>query len=306
VRTVLAGLLIVMAAALLGCSSGSSAATTREALPPDQAVVPEAAQVDVATQSVVEEPVATKKKAGKVVVLDPGHGGDEVGAAANGVVEKDSNLDMAFRVEKLLVDQGFEVVLTRREDKRTAAQIAGYTAARSDIQARIDLANAAGADVFVSIHGNGSADMTQRGVEVWYDGSRPFADENRRLADLLRQHVIGALRLYGYPAQDRGLLDGACFRFRNGRCFSLFVLGGPRATSRQEIERQGGNPEALGFKGAETIYSQAPQMPGALIELLIITNQSDAAILRTASARDAMARGIGDAIVEFLGGQAGQ
>src|SRR5439155_8323983 len=143
-------------------------------------------------------------------------------------------------------------------------------------------------------------------VEVWYDGSRPFADQNRRLADLLRQHVIGALRTYGYPAQDRGLLDGACFRMRNGRCFSLFVLGGPRATSRVEVADRGGDPETLGFKGTETIYSQAPQMPGALVELLIITNQSDAAILRTPSARDAMARGISDAIVQFLSGQTSQ
>jgi N-acetylmuramoyl-L-alanine amidase len=297
--------LLVVAAALLGCSSGGSAATITEPAAAHQETALQPA-VDVAVQPTEGSASIAAKKTGKVVVLDPGHGGDEVGSAANGVVEKASNLDMAFRVEKLLTDQGFEVLLTRREDRRTAQQIAGYTAARSDIQARIDMANAAGADVFVSLHSNGSTDMSQRGVEVWYDASRPFADRNHQLADLLRQHVIGALRTYGYAAQDRGLLDGACFRFRNGRCFSLFVLGGPRATSRQEIEGRGGAPEALGFKGTDLIYSQAPQMPGALVELLIITNQADAAILRTPGARDAMAGGISDAVVEFLSGQASQ
>jgi N-acetylmuramoyl-L-alanine amidase len=315
-KAVFFGPLLVAGLLGLACASGSAArgvpdASEDQALtgssPPAQndTQAASAASIEVVSQTGAPAPAAVSRRS-KLVILDPGHGGDEVGAAANGVVEKDANLDMAFRVEKLLQDQGFEVLLTRREDKRAAPRIAGYTAARSDIQARIDMANAAGADVFVSLHGNGSTDPGQRGVEVWYDSSRPFADENRRLADLLRNHVIGALRSWGYPAQDRGLLDGACFRFRNGRCFSLFVLGGPRLTGRTEIQDRGGNPEALGFNGAQTIYSSAPQMPGALVELLILTNAADAAILRTPSARDAMARGISDAVVEFLGGSAAQ
>jgi N-acetylmuramoyl-L-alanine amidase len=243
------------------------------------------------------------RKARKVVVLDPGHGGDEVGAAANGVVEESSNLDMALRVERLLLAQDLDVVLTRRTDSRTAPQVAGYTAARSDIQARIDLANAAGADVFVSLHSNGSTDLTQKGVEVWYDSKRPFAGQNHRLAALLDQHVVSAFQSYGYAAQDRGLFDGSCFRFRNGRCFTLFVLGGPRETTRKEVQDRGGDPEALGFNGADVIFSAAPKMPGALVELLIITNAADAAILRTDGARDAAAAGISDAIIEFLSGE---
>ncbi len=235
------------------------------------------------------------------MVIDPGHGGDEVGAARNGVVEKASNLDMALRVEALLLAQGVDVVLTRRTDSRAAPQVAGYTAARSDLQARLDLANEARGDVFVSIHSNGSEDTSQRGVEAWYDSNRAYSVEGKALAGLLVSHVVSELRAQGYPALNRGLFDGKCFRERGGRCFTLFVIGGPRATSREEVIRRGGDPEAVGFDGAGTIYSRPAGMPAALVELLIITNPEDAAMLRSESGRNAMARGVARAILQFLG-----
>lgn len=293
---------ILLPAALLfllaACSGGSKSDT-----PQPQATT--AAENDApvaAAPAATPEPVPTAApaKTRKVVVLDPGHGGDEIGAARNGVTEKESNLDFALRVEKLLVAQGIDVVLTRDVDKRAADQIAGFTATRSDLQARIDLANKAGGDVFVSIHSNGSDDTSQKGVEAWYDSSRAFAAEGKTLADLLVRDTLRELRTYGYDAQNRGLFDGACFRQREGRCFTLFVIAGPRMTTREEIMRRGGDPEALGFAGRDVIYSVPANMPAALVELLIITNPSDAAVLRDSRGRDAMAKGVADAILEFL------
>jgi N-acetylmuramoyl-L-alanine amidase len=245
-------------------------------------------------------PTARIEKERKVVILDPGHGGDEVGAAATGVVEKHSNLDMAFRVERLLLAQNFDVVLTRREDARASEQIPGYTATRSDLQRRLDIANAAQGDVFVSLHHNGSNDANVRGVEAWYDSSRDFAQQNYILAGLLKDRVLESLRGSGYAAVDRGLYDGKCFRSREGRCFTLFVIAGPRETRRQEIVNRGGDPEALGFNGGDVIYSRPAHMPAALLESLFISNPADNAILRSEAGRDAIARGIAAAIVEFL------
>jgi N-acetylmuramoyl-L-alanine amidase len=251
---------------------------------------------------VAQEPqVAKTDPARKVVVLDPGHGGEEIGASANGVVEKMSNLDMALRVERLLLAQGFDVVLTRRSDARATASIPGYTATRVDLQARLDAANAAGGDVFVSLHSNGSPDPSQRGVEAWYDSSRgAFAQESYVLAGMLVENVLSELRIAGYTAQDRGLFDGKCFRMREGRCFTLFVVAGPRETTREDVIRRGGDPAALGFGDREAIFSRPANMPAALLELLLITNPQDAAILLSEAARDAMARGVANAIAEFL------
>jgi hypothetical protein len=88
-------------------------------------------------------PAATLTPRKRVVVLDPGHGGAEVGAADYGVVEKVSNLEMALRVEALLRARGIEVVLTRRSDERAVSSEPGWTAQHFDLQGRIDIANAA-------------------------------------------------------------------------------------------------------------------------------------------------------------------
>src|SRR5688572_1977665 len=219
--------LLTTAFLLLACSGNSTNSRDSILAPAEEDVAPTSTLAPEPTSTPAPVPTATPVPVNpKLVVLDPGHGGDEVGSATNGVVEKESNLEMALRVEKLLLAQGYEVLLTRRADKRAAAQIPGYTVNRSDIQARIDLANANGAAVFVSLHSNGSTDPGQRGVEVWYDSSRPFGSENLRLARLLLTHVVGELRSYGYAAQDRGIYDSACWRLREGRCFAIFVLGG--------------------------------------------------------------------------------
>ncbi|MPZ47996.1 MAG: hypothetical protein GEU75_01550 [Dehalococcoidia bacterium] len=295
--------LILVIITLSACGGGSTTPSSLQQPPGEtEGVVP---IEPVAAERQGEAPAARPVRERKLVVLDPGHGGDEVGSAANGVVEKASNLEMALRVEQLLLEQGADVLLTRRTDVRAAEQIPGYTAARSDIQARIDLANKEAADVFVSIHSNGSTDAGQRGIEVWYDSSRTFATENLRLAFLLKERVLGELRQYGYAAQDRGLFDGQCFRQRGERCFSLFVLGGARETRREEIERRGGDADALGFQGDAPIFSRPAVMPGALVELLIITNAADAAVLRDEPGRQAMARGVAAAVIEFLAAKAG-
>lgn len=294
--------LALLAAATIACHDSASTPNVISVTPTVSATEP---AVTAETTAITASPLAAAPdqpppKSRKVVVLDPGHGGDEIGASRNGLVEKDSNLDFALRVERILLDHGFDVVLTRRSDARAAPQIPGFTATRSDVQARLDLANAAQGDVFVSIHSNGSEDLSQRGVEAWYDSNRDFAAEGKALAGLLVAHVIRELSRYGYSALDRGLFDGVCYRSREGRCFTLFAIGGARATSREEVTRRGGDPEALGFNGGDVIFSRPANMPAALVELLIITNATDAAVLRQEAARDIISRGVATGIIEFL------
>ena len=52
------------------------------------------------------------------IAIDPGHGGNDSGAIANGIYEKELNLDVSLRVEKLLKEKGIDVVMTRRDDSR--------------------------------------------------------------------------------------------------------------------------------------------------------------------------------------------
>jgi N-acetylmuramoyl-L-alanine amidase len=210
----------------------------------------------------------------RMIALDPGHGGPEVGAAGAGVAEKDVNLRIAVKLKALLEADGFVVVLTRDGDHRAAAppegQAGSFPATRFDLQTRIDIANAAGADVFISIHNNGSTDSTESGTEVWWDGRRPWAAYNKALAEQVLGALLGAIRGAGHPVLNRGLKEDSDFRIRNGRSFPIFVLGPPRT-------------------GAVT--TRATQMPSILGETLFLSNPAEARVLATDAMQSAIARG---------------
>ena len=130
-----------------------------------------------------------------VVVLDAGHGVD-TGAWGNGVLEAQSNLDFALRVESLLEAKGVTVALTRRSSGRPYLNL-DEAIWRPDLQARAELAHAAKADVFVSIHSNANFKFAIRGLEAWYLPRWNGDGENLRLAETLMSNVQGALHDVG-------------------------------------------------------------------------------------------------------------
>ena len=250
-----------------------------------------------------------------VVVLDPGHGGTGSGAVGFGVIERDSNLDFALRVEQLLLEAGFDVILTRRGEARTAEaldldpdEVPGFLINRRDLQARVDLANAAEADVFVSIHSNAAEDPRASGVEVYWDELRAHSSDNERLAQALQESVLESLAIAtGFRAWDRGIREDTCWHFseRWGECSPLFILGPAQEIKRTQIVFFGLDPALLGFApGQEVLRTRATQMPAALVELLFISNEFEAQVLKDETARQAMAIGIARGIERFFAEQA--
>src|SRR5438067_10834510 len=97
-----------------------------------------------------------------VVVLDPGHGGQDSGAMAGNLLEKDLTLDVAQRIDRLLGAQGVATLMTRVGD------------AYVSLAARSALANRVAAAVFVIIHSNDGSRLVASGVEAY------FADHQTR------------------------------------------------------------------------------------------------------------------------------
>ncbi len=94
------------------------------------------------------------------IVVDPGHGGSDFGTIAPlGIVEKDVTLDIGLRLRHLLQKNSFRVSMTRETDKAVS------------LKERARFANAAGGDLFVSIHVNWIESRKIRGVETYYLGS---------------------------------------------------------------------------------------------------------------------------------------
>ena len=156
----------------------------------------------------------------------------------------------------------------------------GYNPLRADLQSRVDLANAANADLFVFIHNNGSTNRAEGGAEVWYDPTRPFAAQNFQLATGVLEGILAELAAAGYAATNRGLKNAATFRVFNGRTFSLFVLGNPRTEPRR---------------------TRATQMPGILGESLFMSNPTEGALLAEPRIQQAIARGYLRGINAYFG-----
>ncbi len=108
---------------------------------------------------------------GKIVVLDPGHGGSQDGAFHHGVREADVNLAIGLALKANLTAAGATVVMTRATDELAAPP--GVTPA-AELQARVDIARSADADIFVSLHANAHPTKPETaGAITFYAPGRP-------------------------------------------------------------------------------------------------------------------------------------
>ena len=108
---------------------------------------------------------------GKIIVLDPGHGGiRDDGAVHNGVREADVNLSVGLKLRDRLVAAGAKVVMTRTADTCVAPVGSDVPI---DLQARVDVARTADADVFISIHSNSHPKPETAGIITFYPPERP-------------------------------------------------------------------------------------------------------------------------------------
>lgn len=152
---------------------------------------------------------------GELIAIDPGHGGKDPGAVANGVREKDIVLSVGSRLEDKLEAAGAEVVMTRSNDTFV------------ELRERANIANRANADSFVSIHANAVYSNSVIGQETFY---YPGSEEGEELAAAIQSELIKAV-----GSKDRGTKDANFSVLRNTAMpASLVELG--FLTNKQEAE----------------------------------------------------------------------
>src|SRR4029453_287812 len=108
------------------------------------------------------------------------------------------NLRVMLKVRDLLQQAGYQVTVTRTRDAQVNSDKKDVTAegkaTLSDaLQAGVEVANGAGADVFVSVHFNGVSDPNRKGTYVFWDPDRPYADKSRSLAELVDAALVKAM-----------------------------------------------------------------------------------------------------------------
>jgi N-acetylmuramoyl-L-alanine amidase len=217
------------------------------------------------------------------ITLDAGHGGTEIGASHTfpdgmRLLEKDLNLKVMLRLRDLLQQAGFQVTTTRTRDAQVNADKKdltgdGKVTLSDDLQARVDLANGAGSDIFVSVHHNGISDPNIKGTYVFWDPDRPYADRSKSLAEIVDQSLSKALKDAGYTTVDHGATKDTS------------VLGG----------------EHYYLLSPKTDAVARPsQMPAIIGEGLFLTNDDDANAARKDTIIEAIARGYAEGIKTYF------
>ncbi len=136
------------------------------------------------TKNKVTEDTGISKIKNKVIIIDPGHGGNDTGAFRNNILEKDLTLQIALKTRDILIDKGFKnVILTRSTDKTLT------------LPERVEIANENNADIYVSIHINASVKTEIKGVETHY-----YTEKGYSVAQTVHRELIKKLTVV-----DRGL-----------------------------------------------------------------------------------------------------
>lgn len=135
-------------------------------------------------------PVTKSQGTQKIVLLDPGHGGEDPGVVSEygSNKEKDINLDIALKTRDLLEREGFKVLMTRTEDKLVYQP--GTTniiqKRKQDLLRRKKMMDEDGADIVVSIHMNGFKETQYYGAQTFYP---PNSQESLKLAQCLQKSL---------------------------------------------------------------------------------------------------------------------
>lgn len=224
-----------------------------------------------------------RRRGPRIVIIDPGHGGDDPGAVAGGLHEKDVVLDVGRRLAEILNrGSGIRAILTRDRDVRVP------------LRQRMRKAEAEGADLFVSIHVNAARSRTAHGAEVFFLSIGAATDEaSRELARLENMadpdYVV---------EEDAGLQD---VPFLVDLRQSDTLLRSSRAA--EEVLDALTDREltsSRGVKQAGFVVLKSFQVPSVLVELGFISSEQDRRRLTTDQHRERLARALADGIERYF------
>jgi N-acetylmuramoyl-L-alanine amidase len=264
------------AAPRLAAPSGPAAAGARPAAPAAAVAPPAAASANAGGGFSLSRQLGLGINR---IVIDPGHGGQDPGARGRGLNEAAIVLDIALRLEKLLLQRaGIEVVLTRRTN--------GYVA----LEERTALANRSGADLFLSIHANASGNTAARGIETYFLN---FAPNQEAEAIAARENAASTQTMGRLPDIVRAIALNN--KIDESRDFAAIV----QASLYDNLRKVNRNVRNLGVKQAPFMVLIGATMPSALAEISFLTNKQDADLLKTEKYRQQIAQALFAGVMRY-------
>jgi N-acetylmuramoyl-L-alanine amidase len=225
-----------------------------------------------------------------IVMIDPGHGGYDPGTEAGApLLEKSIALDISTYLARALIARGIDARLTRDGDFFVA------------LPERTQLANRAGADLFVSIHLNSSPEPNTTGIETYY------LNNTTDRATIRLARIENAAGGANYGASGAVDLNYILSDLRQN------YKAAESATLARMIEAQTVTAidSSLGIRVNELGAKQGPfyvlvgaRMPAVLVECGFMSNRDEAANLASPRYQDALAGAIADAVVHYFNSDA--
>lgn len=218
-----------------------------------------------------------------VIVLDPGHGGEDPGAiGGSGLREKDVVLSIARETKKRLDAMGYRTYMTRNEDIFIPLGV------------RVAKARQLKADVFVSIHADAFTSPSARGTGVYAlstkgatSAAARFLAQTQNSADL-----IGGVRKVGNRQVDSALLDMTqTATIKDSMVLGRNVLG--ELGKLNKLHK--GHVDQANFA-----VLRAPDIPSILVETAFISNPTEERLLASSSFRQKSAQAIADGVKTYL------
>jgi N-acetylmuramoyl-L-alanine amidase len=217
----------------------------------------------------------------KRIVLDPGHGGKDPGAMANGLEEKDIVLKLAKQLKPILEKElGCEVLLTRTDDTYIS------------LEERTAIANTQNADLFLSLHINAHSSAKVRGIETYYLNLSTNAEAMRVAA---RENATSTHQMSDLQDILSDILKNSKINesSRLAKQVHNSILSGLENNSFGSIRN-------LGVKQAPFYVLIGAQMPAILLEIAFISNEDDARNLQSPAFINTLAHQIAQGVRGYI------
>jgi N-acetylmuramoyl-L-alanine amidase len=217
------------------------------------------------------------------IVLDPGHGGDEVGAKGpTGLLEKDVVLDICRILKNILTQKlNVKVYLTRNNDTYIP------------LEHRIEKANNYKADLFISIHTNASKRRAAKGAESYFLSYEALDKETKELAEFENQGMTAESITPNYDKK----LELVLWHMAQAEYLA-------ESSKLAELIQQELNDflsvEERGIKQAPFLVLMGAQMPAVLVEVAFITNPYEEKMLRSYSFKEKIAQALYQGIANYI------
>jgi N-acetylmuramoyl-L-alanine amidase len=240
--------------------------------------------------------------AGKVIMLDPGHGGVDPGAVQNGYKEVDLNNSFTLKVASYLNQMGAQVLYTRNPNQNVYVSL----------EERANIANSSNAEIFISIHHDSNVSSSPRGLSTHYSSYRPaiettdvyvlsggvkypFISENTDRKEFLVRDGSGTKAL-SYTGNNIAYDPTPSVQAQNSK-----VLGEGLAQSLQYPGVGISNIySSTGTKDHNLYVTRWTKMTSVLIELGFISNPDEVKILANLTVQEQRAKAMAEQIKAFL------